>query len=273
MELHKLIDAALAEYVATIANPELKAAIEYALFPGGKRLRPLLLLSILADAGVDVELGFYPAAAVEMIHTYSLIHDDLPAMDDDDFRRGQPTLHRKYGEAIAILAADALLTDAFAMIARTPVATETALALIRLASGYCGGNGMVSGQALDILSVNKKLNLSDIETIYERKTKDLFSLAVLSAAEIAAFPEPTKAALEEFSRYFGLAFQIKDDLDDLLIHKDGKSDLETNKATYPIIVGIEPAREIYSEYKEKALVIVKKTLGEKQTYQIALRNL
>lgn len=95
----------------------------------------------------------------------------------------------------------------------------------------------------------------------------------MSAAEIAAFPEPTKAALEEFSRYFGLAFQIKDDLDDLLIHKDGKSDLETNKATYPIIVGIEPAREIYSEYKEKALVIVKKTLGEKQTYQIALRNL
>lgn len=272
-ELNKLIEEALMEYASSVANPELKKAINYALFSGGKRLRPLLLLSVLADMDADVRVGRYPAAAIEMIHTYSLIHDDLPAMDDDDFRRGVPSLHKKYGEALAILAADALLTDSFEMFARTPADPETALALIRLASRYCGGNGMVAGQVLDILSVDKKITLSDIETIYERKTTDLFSLAVLSAAEIAGVSDETRGVLEDFSRHFGLAFQIKDDLDDIYIQIDGKSDLESNKATYPIIVGIEPAKEIFSEYKEKALGIVKKTLGEKLTHQIVLRNL
>ncbi|MDD4077781.1 MAG: polyprenyl synthetase family protein, partial [Bacilli bacterium] len=229
--------------------------------------------SVLADLDTDINLGRYPAAAIEMIHTYSLIHDDLPAMDDDDYRRGRPSLHKKYGEAIAILAADALLTDAFSVMTRTPLAAGTVLKIIRLVSAYCGGNGMVAGQALDISSVNKKLNLSDVEEIYLRKTKDLFSLTVLAAGIIAQVSEEVYSNLDEFSYYFGLAFQIKDDLEDIQISKDGKSDLETNKATYPILVGIEPAKEIFSEYKEKALMFVKRTLGEKLTYQIVMRNL
>ena len=272
-ELINLINRTLEEYTASLENQELKEAVNYTLFSGGKRLRPLLLLSVLADLDIDITLGQYPAAAVEMIHTYSLIHDDLPAMDDDDYRRGIPSLHKKYGEAIAILAADALLTDAFAVITRAPLPETTMIEIIRLVSAYCGGNGMVTGQVLDISSVNKKLNLSDVEEMYLRKTKDLFSLTVLTAGKIAQVTEEVYSALEQFSYYFGLAFQIKDDLEDIQISKDGKSDLETNKATYPILVGIEPSKEIFSEYKEKALMIVKRTLGEKLTYQIVMRNL
>jgi len=269
----ELVDNALKEYISSLENIKLREAIEYALFSGGKRLRPLLLLAILDDLRIDIKKGVYAAAAIEMIHTYSLIHDDLPAMDDDNFRRGIPSLHKKYDEATAILAGDALLTDAFSLFSKSILPSDKILKIIELASFYSGAKGMVAGQILDIFTIEKKVDLSEIEQIYLKKTTGLFLVAVLSAAIIADVSEEVYKDLDKFTYYFGLAFQIKDDLDDILISVDAKSDLDSSKATYPIIVGTGVAKDILNDYKKQALLIIKNNLGEKNVYELVERSL
>ncbi len=262
-----LINSSLSEYIESIKHPNLKEAIAYALMPGGKRLRPSLTLTLLGDSGLDPAEGRYVAAAIEMIHTYSLIHDDLPALDNDDWRRGKPTLHKKFGEALAILAADALLTDAFAFFTKGPLKPEVKNALVSAASKSAGSNGMVQGQVLDIESTHLPLNINQVREIQLRKTRDLINLSVISGALIAELDPIVLQKLEEFSNNFGLAFQIKDDLED----QKERTSLEIN--TYPYLLGEEQARTLLKTYQEKSLLIISEIFGEKELYQLVARTL
>lgn len=250
------------EYVRGIGNESLRAGIRYALFPGGKRLRPLLLLCTLSDLGLDFRLGLHPALGLEMIHTYSLIHDDLPAMDDDAMRRGKPSLHKAYGEAMAILVGDALLSDAFLEFTKTPVSAEKKTRLIVLAAEAAGSQGMVEGQVLDIIGSSR-----DVESLHRMnlgKTVALFRLASAGAGIIAGAEEDLIRDLEELSLWFGLAFQIKDDISDFGTE---------NKKTYPVLLGMEESKKLLAEYKEKSLRTAGRILGNKEVYQLIERIL
>jgi len=267
IDYRALINSTLSEYIESIKHPKLKEAIAYALMPGGKRLRPSLTLAVLCDLGIDPSEGRYVAAGIEMIHTYSLIHDDLPAMDNDDWRRGKPSLHKKFGEALAILAADALLTDAFAFFTQGQIKPEIKNALVSLASKSAGGNGMVQGQVLDIESTHLPLDIHQVRDIQLRKTRDLINLSVIAGALIAKLDSAQITKLEEFSDNFGLAFQIKDDLDDL----KEKTNLEIN--TYPYLLGEDQAKTLLKTYQEKSLSIISEIFGEKELYQLVARTL
>ncbi|NLW47504.1 MAG: polyprenyl synthetase family protein, partial [Firmicutes bacterium] len=253
-----LLNKAIEEYLDGIQNLKLKETIGYSLLPGGKRLRPLLLFTLLSDLGEEPSKGLYPALAIEMIHTYSLIHDDLPAMDNDDFRRGKPSLHKKYNEALAILTGDALLSDAFRYFLKTPVETFKQVELIRIVSECIGSSGMVLGQVLDLAGDPKT-----IEAIHLHKTQDLFRLTLLSGGIIAGLTN--LAELDNLSFYFGHAFQIKDDLDDYLTEPD--------KITHPLVYGSENSRAVLAEYREMALMIVQNMLGRKEMYKLIQRIL
>lgn len=265
-----LVNEKLTEYINTIENKELQEAIRYSLLPGGKRLRPLLLLTILNDLNVDLEDGINAACAIEMIHSYSLIHDDLPAMDNDDYRRGQLTVHKKFNESLAILAADALLTDAFRYFCKGKLPNEVLVKLVVLASKNAGCNGMVEGQVLDMAKYPNGLNLEDVKKIHLHKTKDLINLSMISAGIIANLNPDEINLLDDLSYYFGLAFQIKDDIDDA---KEENSDIINDKATYPKVVGLEKSKEILKEYKQKSLEIIHQLFGEKDLYQLIERIL
>lgn len=256
----KVFNHTIEEYLNTIQDEELKQATEYALFPGGKRLRPFFMLITLNDLGFDFKQGLYPALALEMIHTYSLIHDDLPAMDNDDFRRGKPSLHKAYGEALAILVADALLTDAFRYFLKAPIPAERKVRLTEFASSASGSAGMVFGQVLDIR--NEVSDLKTLSLINRHKTADLFRIAFVGAGIIAGVE--SLEALEELALNFGLAFQIKDDLDDF-----GKE----AKLSYPNLIGKDESSKKLQEYKEKSLKLTRRILGENEVYQLIERIL
>ena len=263
MEKHlKLINEAINDYLSEITNLELKEALNYGLFPGGKRMRPLLLLLLLEDLGIDPQTGVYPAMAIELIHTYSLIHDDLPAMDNDDYRRGKLSLHKQFGESLAILAGDALLADAFRFFLKTPISESQKLKIIEIASLNSGSQGMVLGQVLDLSKASTK---EDLKEIHLHKTRDLIRLALLSGGFIANLNDNELYKLEELAYYFGLAFQIKDDLEDYQV--------ETHKITYPSIYGIERSQSFLNEYRFKALEIVRQFVREKNLYQMIVRIL
>lgn len=226
----------------------LSDAMRYALESGGKRIRPLLLLSILkALDSVSLDRGLRTAMALEFIHTYSLIHDDLPAMDDDAVRRGRASSHVKFGEALAILSGDALLTEAFGLIADDPKLPATVrLDLIADLSRASGAFGMVEGQALDIEGENRALTLNQLQDIHSRKTGALFLFAGRAAGMIANADSKFRENLEVFAQFFGLAFQIHNDLKNRLqIGQEDQarfqSDIEHHKATYPAILGLEAA--------------------------------
>ncbi|HEY1186371.1 MAG TPA: farnesyl diphosphate synthase [Gemmata sp.] len=255
--------------VARDAPPALAEAMAYSLFSPGKRLRPLLVALACEAAGGATELALPAACAVEMIHTYSLIHDDLPAMDDDDLRRGQPTCHKKFGEALAILAGDALLTGAFEVIGAGYPPRTAAVSCVELARG-AGAVGMVGGQTLDleaegrIASTRVYSDCGALEDIHRRKTGALFRsslrLGVFAAqAERAggADPKALKAA-DEYANAFGLAFQVTDDLLDVesTADKAGKrvgKDAARGKLTYPGLLGIEESRRRATELGEHAV--------------------
>jgi geranylgeranyl diphosphate synthase type II len=231
------------------AMPEgLKEAMMYSLMAGGKRLRPILALAA-AEAVGGLRTSAIPAAcALEFIHTYSLVHDDLPAMDDDDFRRGKPTNHRVFGDAMAILAGDGLLTHAFYLLAesssRFGVAAERVLKMITELSKYAGPSGMVGGQAADILGEQGITKLEEMEYIHRHKTSDLIVCALRAGGHSAGADEQQLAALELFGYRIGLAFQIKDDILDLTgdeskLGKSTQSDIKANKVTYPYFLGLE----------------------------------
>ncbi|HEY8395656.1 MAG TPA: polyprenyl synthetase family protein [Bacilli bacterium] len=256
------LDKIAEEHLNSIENEDIKQATRYVLFPGGKRLRPLFLLSALSDLGDDFHKGLYPAFGLELIHTYSLIHDDLPAMDNDDFRRGKPSLHKAFGEALAILVGDALLSDAFRYFTKSPITLENRLKLVNLASEISGSGGMVLGQVMDIQ--NEACNLAALEAMNLKKTGALFKLAFLGAGIIVNLDEEKLADLESLARWFGLGFQIKDDLEDF----------ETeDKPTYPLLLGREESHNKLLEYKEKSLQIAGRILGNKEVYQLIERIL
>lgn len=229
----------------------LRDAVQYSLMAGGKRLRPILVIAAAEALGASVEAALPVACAIEMVHTYSLIHDDLPAMDNDDFRRGKPTNHKVYGEAMAILAGDALLTHAFYNIVQASrhfgVPAERTLAIVEELSAYAGARGMVGGQAADMLGEQGLTRLEELEYIHTHKTSDLIVFSLKAGARIGGANETQLDALERFGHGIGLAFQIQDDILDLTgdeqkLGKPLKSDEKQQKVTYPYFIGLEASQ-------------------------------
>lgn len=228
--------------LTSVVDTQLEESMHYSLFANGKRIRPSLLLMTLSMLNTDIENGMETAKALEMIHTYSLIHDDLPAMDNDDFRRGIKTNHKVYGDATAILAGDALLTKAFELITKdNKLSAEDKVKLIRLLSESAGHHGMVGGQVLDMNSENKDITLDTLRKIHRYKTGALIRFAIIAACTIAKVDSKTFLLLDSFSQQLGLIFQIKDDLLDIEgdFDKTGKmaSDETNNKSTYISLLG------------------------------------
>jgi geranylgeranyl diphosphate synthase type II len=232
------------------ACPErLREAMSYSLEAGGKRLRPVLVMAAAETCGGDRQEVLPAACAIEYIHTYSLIHDDLPAMDDDDYRRGKPTSHKVFGEAMAILAGDALLTRAFEILAvEGDMEDGLRLAVIREITHSSGTGGMVCGQVADMESEGMEVDRERVEYIHSYKTGALITSSVRCGALIAGAQPARLKSLTEYGRCLGKAFQIVDDLLDLegdiaQLGKEPGSDLRKGKATYPSVVGVEASRE------------------------------
>ena len=251
-EYKRKIEERMKEIVSGLNTPgNLKAAMSYSLEAGGKRLRPLLVLAVLRAYGKDPLIGLDTACAIEMIHTYSLIHDDLPSMDDDDLRRGKPTNHKVFGEATAILAGDGLLTLAFGVIAnmeKNPLSPATALELVAELSKAAGAEGMVGGQVADIEGEQQDLRLAELEYIHVHKTGKLLSYSILAGAILAGADEEERKHLREYAHHLGLAFQIQDDILDIegnesKIGKRVGSDETNHKSTYPALLSLSGAKE------------------------------
>lgn len=237
----------------------LTEAMEYSLMAGGKRLRPILLMAAADAVGVDGAQFVTTGCAIEMIHTYSLIHDDLPAMDNDDYRRGKLTNHKVYGAGMATLAGDALLTLAFEVMLRQQGATEaTRLAVVREMSRAAGRNGMVGGQAIDLESEGKHIPMERLREMHMGKTGALFRAAIRSGAILAGATDAQLAALTDYADQFGLAFQITDDIldvvgDEATIGKPVGSDERNHKSTYVTLLSLEKAQALAKETVDAAV--------------------
>lgn len=256
----KLVEADLVKELRRTKSLDenLKQAMEYSLMAGGKRLRPCLLMAAADATGSDGEQFVKVASAIEMIHTYSLIHDDLPAMDNDDWRRGKLTNHKVFGEATAILAGDALLTLAFEVIIRQPnVSPAVLLAVLEEISTAAGAAGMVGGQSIDLRSAGSQIDLPTLKLMYLGKTGALFRAAIRSGALLA---QASSKKLNELTRYadaFGLAFQITDDIldvtgDEELMGKSAGSDSKNDKATFVSLTSIDEAKHYAQEAVDEA---------------------
>ena len=244
-----LVESALEEFYGDqqlAAN--LREAVLYSIHAGGKRIRPYLLLEVLESLQVPITTAHAQvAAALEMIHTGSLIHDDLPAMDDDDFRRGRLTNHKKFGEALAILAGDALFLDPYALIAQADLPNEIKVDLIASLSLSSGSMGMVAGQVLDMEGEGKHLNLEELQTIHANKTGKLLAFPFQAAGVIAGLDENLQKQLKTVGELIGLAFQVRDDILDVTasfeeIGKTPQKDLQAEKSTYPSLLGLDEAK-------------------------------
>ena len=244
-----LVESALEEFYGDqqlAAN--LREAVLYSIHAGGKRIRPYLLLEVLEFLQVPITIAHAQvAAALEMIHTGSLIHDDLPAMDDDDFRRGRLTNHKKFGEALAILAGDALFLDPYALIAQANLPNEIKVDLIASLSLSSGSMGMVAGQVLDMEGEGKHLNLEELQTIHANKTGKLLAFPFQAAGVIAGLDENLQKQLKTVGELIGLAFQVRDDILDVTasfeeIGKTPQKDLQAEKSTYPALLGLDEAK-------------------------------
>ncbi len=227
----------------------LEESMRYSLIGGGKRIRPVLALAAAKASGGEVTNILPAACALELIHTYSLIHDDLPAMDNDDYRRGRLSNHKVFGEGNAILAGDGLLSYAFDLIAQpiNEVTAERQLRVIREVARAAGPEGMVGGQVADLEAEEKKLNLSEVEHIHRLKTGAMLVVSVRLGAILAGGTEEKIEALTRYAQAIGLAFQIKDDIldlegDTLTLGKPAQSDLRQQKSTYPSLLGLEGAK-------------------------------
>ncbi len=240
---------------------KLHAAMRYGVLGGGKRLRPTLVYASAAALGVDNAALDLPAAAVEIIHAYSLIHDDLPAMDDDELRRGKPTCHIAYGEAEAILAGDALQALAFEVLAaQSHWPAQAQLAMLRLLANACGSRGMAGGQAIDLAAVHQQLTLAELERMHRYKTGALIQAAVLLGALAAGCVESMSeySALSRYGFALGFAFQIQDDVLDVLgdtevIGKPQGSDSARGKPTFPALVGIDESCRLARTHQRLAI--------------------
>ena len=225
----------------------LREAVLYSIHAGGKRIRPYLLLEVLDALKVPITLAHAQiAAALEMIHTGSLIHDDLPAMDDDDYRRGRLTNHKKFGEALAILAGDALFLDPYALIAQADLSSQAKVDLIASLSLASGSMGMVAGQVLDMEGEGKHLNLKELQTIHANKTGKLIAFPFQAAGIISGLDARLQEDLKYIGELIGLAFQVRDDVLDVTasfeeIGKTPQKDLQAEKSTYPALLGLDDA--------------------------------
>ena len=259
-----LVDSALEDHLAETKDPasHVVDAMRYSLFAGGKRLRPILCLAGAAAVGGTEKNALPVACALEMIHTYSLIHDDLPVMDDDDLRRGKPTSHKVFGEAVALLAGDSLLTEAFHLIATADISPDvTAEALLRVtgmiaqASGY---RGMIGGQLLDIQWEGKAADPALVEVIHSRKTAALISVSVTSGAILGGGEKSQIQTIATYGEKAGLAFQISDDIldiegDSFAMGKMAGADQKKGKLTYPSAFGLDRSRDIQANLVESAI--------------------
>ena len=244
-----LVESALEEFYGDQQfATNLREAVLYSIHAGGKRIRPYLLLEVLESLQVSIAPAHAKvAAALEMIHTGSLIHDDLPAMDNDDFRRGRLTNHKVYGEALAILAGDALFLDPYALIAQADLPNEIKIDLIASLSLSSGSMGMVAGQVLDMEGEGKHLNLEELQTIHANKTGKLLAFPFQAAGVIAGLDENLQKQLKTVGELIGLAFQVRDDILDVTasfeeIGKTPQKDLQAEKSTYPALLGLDEAK-------------------------------
>lgn len=259
-----LVDRALeAELDHTdVLDRKLRASMAYSLMAGGKRLRPILLMAAADAVGADGMKFITAACALEMIHTYSLIHDDLPAMDNDDYRRGKLTNHKIYGDGIAILAGDALLTLAFTVILRQRgVPVDRHLRVVDEISRAAGAGGMVGGQVLDLEAENRRISLEELRRVHMGKTGALFRAALRSGAILAGASEEQLAALTAYADHFGLAFQITDDILDVVgnaedIGKPVGSDEKNRKSTYVTLTSLREARELAQRTADNAVAVL-----------------
>jgi farnesyl diphosphate synthase/geranylgeranyl diphosphate synthase type II len=246
------------------ATPRLLEAMRYSTLAGGKRIRPILVYATGEAMGASLELLDAPAAAVELIHVYSLVHDDLPAMDNDDLRRGRPTCHRAYDEATAILVGDALQARAFEVLANTSASLPAAsrLEMLRVLADAIGARGMAGGQAIDLEAVNQRLDEPALERMHRQKTGALIQASVLLGAICAGIPNANeRAALAEFGAEIGLAFQIQDDILDVegttqSLGKRAGADAGLAKPTYPSALGLQRARELASARRDRAIAAI-----------------
>lgn len=257
----ELIERALRDELAKtdVLDNTLREAMEYSLMAGGKRLRPILLMAAADAVGSDGTKLLPAACALEMIHTYSLIHDDLPAMDNDDYRRGKLTNHKVYGDGIAILAGDALLTLAFTVLLRQKdVPAASLLRVVDEISRAAGAEGMVGGQVLDLQAENKTISLDELRRVHMGKTGALFHAALRSGAILGGASEQQLAALTAYADHFGLAFQITDDILDVVgnaedIGKPVGSDEKNHKSTYVTLTSLSAAQELAQRTVDEAL--------------------
>ncbi len=272
-ERRELIEEALKKelHEGRELDATLTKSMEYSLMAGGKRLRPILLMAAADACGKDGRAFITSACALEMIHTYSLIHDDLPAMDDDNLRRGKPTNHVKFGAGMATLAGDGLLTMAFEVLTREKnVRPETILSVIREISVAAGTSGMVGGQAIDLESEGRRIDLTCLRRMHMGKTGALFRAALRIGAILAGASEKELAALTQYAEAFGLAFQITDDILDVTgseaeIGKPVGSDRRNEKSTYVTLTSLARAQELADEAIESALSAVE-IFGEKASF-------
>jgi len=240
------------------APADLKESMLYSLKAGGKRIRPLFVLAVLELYRENLQDGLIVGSVIEIIHTYSLIHDDLPSMDNDDFRRGKPTNHKVYGEALATLAGDALNTLAFGILARMNISAEKRIELVQLLSVAAGAEGMVGGQVLDMEGEQRQLNLAELEQVHVNKTGALLRFSIEAGAVLADVSEQVRATLKEYAHHIGLAFQIQDDILDIEgtteeLGKTAGKDVASDKSTYPALLTLEGAKEKLAEHYQHAI--------------------
>ena len=267
-EHKQLLESELRTLVEKLeAPPIIKEAMHYSLEAGGKRIRPLLVFATLAAFGKNPKMGLLAASAIEMIHTYSLIHDDLPSMDNDDLRRGKPTNHKVFGDAIAILAGDALLTYSFEVIGIIPnemASSETKLQLVIEMAKAAGSEGMVGGQVADMEGEGKSLTIDELEYIHIHKTGKLLKYSVIAGALLGGANPTQLENLSSFAHHLGLAFQIRDDILDLegnpeVLGKPVGSDTANEKSTYPQLLSMEGAKEALQKHLDLAKQYLEKT--------------
>ncbi|CEG22932.1 Farnesyl diphosphate synthase [Planococcus massiliensis] len=266
-----LIQQELSSLIQELNIPaSLKDSMDYSLQAGGKRIRPILLLAVVQELGGSHPDALKVAAAIEMIHTYSLIHDDLPSMDNDDLRRGMPTNHKVYGEAVAILAGDALLTYSFGIVARLKhVSSDDKIRLIDLMSVSAGAEGMVGGQVLDIEGEEKKLTLAELEQVHRLKTGALLTFSIVAGAILGGATPEQMVALSKFGEHIGLAFQIQDDILDVTgtsqeLGKTAGKDESSEKSTYPGLLTLPKAKEKLDYHASEALAAIQSLGGNPQ---------